>query len=142
MRSILVILLALFCAACDGNVTRPSAQYDSMSFKRFGGGELAFAVTPSTRADGYLVMVTHLEFRDTTIALGLARDSANSAAFATLARALDGRARLTGSFTQSPLPTGTWAYVYMVKGADRVEVTNGDLRDTLLVFERLVRVKL
>ena len=142
MRYSFIILVALFCAACNSNVTQPSAHFDSMFFKRLGGGDLAFTVSPSPGVNGYRVKVTHREFRDTTVTLGLTRDSANFDAFTALASALEGRIQLKGSFVQSSLPTGTWAYVYMVKGTTQVEVTNTDLRDKLLVFEQLVRAKL
>jgi hypothetical protein len=50
-----------------------------------------------------------------------------------------GRVIITGDFHQSTLPTGTWAFLYMVRDGQRFEVTNTDLRNRLMGFETLVQ---
>jgi hypothetical protein len=113
-----------------------------MLFVRQGGGDKAFSVYPTNSADTFHVTVTHFEFRDTTVQLSLARDNGNAAAFDALTQTLHGKSQLFGDFEQSTLPTGTWSYLYVVKGAQRYEITNTDLRNVLSGFENIVKAKM
>jgi len=118
--------------------TQPSYQYDKMLFIRNGGGDKVFNVIPTTTADAFQVNVSRLDFQDTTITMTLSRDSTNAIVFDALTKSLCGLKRLTGDFQQSTLPTGSWAYIYIVKGNTKTEITNTQLRDTLMAFENIV----
>ena len=83
-----------------------------------------------------------MNFRDTTITMTLSRDSTNSLAFDVLTQTLKGQNQLTGDFKQPTIPTGTWAYLYMINGDIKTEITNTQLRNTLMDFERMVVNKL
>ena len=128
---------ALF--SCQRHGTEPAGSYDYMLLQRSGGGDLAFTVSPAAVPEMYRIDVVHREFRDTTIHLVVAGSETYSRAFVALGVALKGQAPITGDFKQSSLPTGTWVRVYMVKGNERDEVTNTQLRGLLLPFESLVR---
>ncbi len=141
MRFASIVLAALLCASCH-DATRPAARYQNMSFERSGGGDLAFDLRLAPGGDVGHVDVTRQDFRATSVSFDLVKDAASAAAFASLADALAGRVPLTGSFQQSPLPSGTWARVYLARDGARVEVTNTELRARLLAFEGLVRARL
>ena len=139
--TISVIILQISCIK-DTTPNQPSYQYDNMLFIRQGGGEKAFDVFPTTTTDIFQIIINHLNFRDTTITMTLSRDSTNSLAFDVLAQTLTGQNQLTGDFKQPTIPTGTWAYLYMIKGDIKTEITNTQLRNTLMDFERMVVNKL
>ena len=141
MRFAFIILVALLSASCQ-EATRPTITYDSMAFVRGGGGDLAFALSLSADGNVGHVNVTHYEYDPVSITFDLVKDGTNPAAFESLEEALAGRIWIKGFFHRTTLPTGTWASVYVVRGSERVEVTNTELRDQLLTFERLVRAKL
>ncbi len=141
MRFASIVLAALLCASCH-DATRPAARYQNMSFERLGGGDLAFDLWLAPGGNVGHVAVTRQDFHAASVSFDLVADAASAGAFEGLADALAGRIPLTGSFQQSPLPTGTWARVYMARDGARVEVTNTELRDRLLLFEGLVRARL
>jgi hypothetical protein len=136
-----VIILQISCIK-DTTPNQPSYQYDNMLFVRNGGGDKAFDVFPTTTPDTFRIIINHLNFRDTTITMTLSRDSTNSLAFDVLTQTLTGQNKLTGDFKQPTIPTGTWAYLYMIKGDIKTEITNTQLRNTLMDFERMVVNKL
>jgi hypothetical protein len=113
-----------------------------MLFERIGGGSLKFNVSPLTSLDALEIGVSYLEFRDTTIQMVVFRNAMNATTFEALMKVLSGQHQITGDFKQSPLDTGTWVRVYMVKGSQNEEVTNTELRNSLLNFEQIVRDKL
>jgi hypothetical protein len=112
-----------------------------MLFERQGGGNLVFNISRTSSTDTFLVNVTRMEFRDTSIQITLTRNSGTTGLLDTLVESLNGHFQLDGSFTQSTLPTGTWAYVYLVNDKSKKEITNLDLRTTLLKLEPLVLLK-
>ena len=118
--------------------TQPLDQYDSMLFIRQGGGDKEFNVYPTASADTFKVIISRLDFRDTTITMYISRNSTDSVTLDTLIRTLNGQNQLKGDFTQPALPTGTWVYIYMIRGDKRTEITNTELRNMLSDFERIV----
>ena len=133
----LVVLLVL--PACRDFGPEPTGPYDYMFLDRNGGGDLGFKVIPISTPDSVQVVVTHREFRDTTVEMVLVRSDTTAKPFDSLFSALRGEARITGDFRQSTLPTGTWVRVYVVQAESKWQVTNVDLRNTLLEFEEIVR---
>jgi hypothetical protein len=55
---------------------------------------------------------------------------------------LQGKTQIVGDFKQSTLPTGTWSFLYVVKGSEQIEITNTDLRNVLSNFENIVNAKM
>lgn len=137
-RFLVFFVMAVFFS-CQKHGTEPAGSYDSMVLQRSGGGDLAFNITPLAGPESYQIVVTHREFRDTTIQMVVVRSDAYARTFEALTVALNGQAPITGDFKEGTLPMGSWVRVYMVKGDRRDEVTNTQLRDLLLPFEPLVR---
>lgn len=82
------------------------------------------------------------DFRDTTINLIITKGITTASVFDTLTQALNHRIEFNGSFKQDTIPSGTWAHIYFGAGAEKIEVTNVDLRNTLLKVERMLRAKM
>jgi hypothetical protein len=51
---------------------------------------------------------------------------------------MNNQIKLNGDYKESSLPTGTWAFIYLVNENKQTEVTNTALRTSLLEFERIV----
>lgn len=130
------------CTSCGNESTGPSGPYDCMFLERNGGGDLAFTVTPTMNPGTFEVAVTHREFRDTSIVMSLVKNETISASIDALTKALGGEYEIKGDFKQSSLPTGTWVRVYLVRSSGKDEVTNVELRNTLLAFEGIIRSRL
>ena len=128
--------------SCEDLSILPNGPYDFMLFERSGGGNLEFNVSPSPNVYAFEIDVIRFEFRDTTIQMQVSENASNATTFEALKSALNGQYNITGDFTQSRLPTGTWVRVYMVKGSRKEEVTNIGLRNSLVTFEQIVRDKL
>jgi hypothetical protein len=141
-RAALVLAATIAFVSCGDQLTGPSGPYYAMSLERKGAGDLAFTVAPTVVAGVLSVSVTHREFRDTSIVLSLVNSTAIAASVDALTRALGGEYQIKGDFKQSSLPTGTWVRVYLVQGAGKEEVTNVELRESLLSFEGIVRSRL
>ncbi len=128
--------------SCRDFGPEPAGPYDYTFIDRNGAGDLGFNLFPTSSADSIQVVVIHQQFRDTTSEMVLLRTDSTAKSFNALLSALRGDITITGDFRQSTLPTGTWVRVYMIKGQAKFEVTNADLRNTLLVFEQIVRSNL
>jgi hypothetical protein len=148
MRFLLFLLAfsaSLLFTACKDKSTQPghvSTYYYQMLFQRSGGGDLTFSAYPTSSVDTFNILIARKDFRDTTINLSITKGITCASVFDTLTQALNHRIELTGSFKQDTIPTGTWAHIYFVAGAEKAEVTNIELRNTLLKFEQMVRAKL
>lgn len=52
---------------------------------------------------------------------------------------LEKKLSIQGSFKQPTLPTGTWAYWYVIDEKEaKIEITNENVRDSLMTLEGLV----
>jgi hypothetical protein len=142
MRCMILLFTTFLLIANREKTTQPTKRYDSLLFERKGGGNLVFVVYPTETRNTFRVVVSALSYRDTTISMILSKDSANATTFDALTRTLNGQNKIAGDFKQATKPTGTWAYLYMVKGSNRTEITNTKLRKVLLDLERVVRAKL
>jgi hypothetical protein len=112
--------------------------FDSMHFVRTGGGQIDFTLYPTDNSDTLEVMVSEYDYKDTTVLLIIANTIDYSSLFTTLHDAMNNKTQINGNFKQSSLPTGTWAYIYFVSKDGETEVTNTDLRNKLLEFEKIV----
>jgi hypothetical protein len=142
MRYILLFLSFCLLLSCSDNSIQPSFVYDNLLFVREGGGSKVFSVYPTSSIDTFHITVTQYEFRDTTVQLFLAKDNTNSTTFDALTKTLYGQTQIVGDFKQSTLPTGTWSFLYLVKGSEQKEITNTSLRDVLSGFENIVNSKI
>jgi hypothetical protein len=112
--------------------------FDSMHFVRTGGGQIDFTIYPTVNSDTLNVMVSEYEYQDTAVLVIITKNNANSSLFSTLHDAMNNKTKINGNFKQSVLPTGTWAYIYFVSDSGQTEVTNTDLRNKLLEFEKII----
>ena len=131
------LVLILTTVACDEGSNRT---FDHLLFVRQEAGDKAFTIEPAGSLDAVTIVVTHWQFRDTLVQFRCVRDANSSGLFDSLFAALNGEIRITGVFHQSTLPTGTWAYLYMIRNGEQFQITNADLRNQLLPFEDLVKV--
>ena len=145
------IVISIFCISIllisckKDESTQPnqtSATYTQMLFDREGGGNLIFTITPTSSRDTLQFFVTQKAYRDTSIQGNLMRNTNTTGVFDTLLGTLNGQYQLIGNYAPDTIPTGTWAFVYMVNGSGKTNVTNVTLRNTLLEFESFVLSKL
>lgn len=142
MRHIICFLCFCFLQSCTDHSTESSQMYESLLFVRQGGGNKVFNVYPASIKRTFLVNVTRYEFRDTSVQMLLVEDNAYGPCFDALMQTLQGKTQIVGDFKQSTLPTGTWSFLYMVKGSEQIEITNTDLRNVLSNFENIVNTKM
>jgi hypothetical protein len=134
------MILLVANISCDQGASGPGIRYyDSLLFVRGGGGDKSFTVVPLQSPKLVEISVTRYQFRDTLVSFQCNSDESSAGAFSSLDDAMHDRVTITGDFHQSTLPTGTWAFLYMVRNSDKSEITNTDLRNQLLGFEALVQ---
>lgn len=139
---LILCTLILFIFACNNESKNTTSHYDSMHFVRHGGGDIDFALYPTENIDQINATVSSYNFQDTTIQLSLEKNSDNAYAFESLQDALNNHIQLNGSYQQPTGETGTWVYIYFVSEHQETEVTNTELRTSLLSFEQMVRVEI
>lgn len=137
-----LLLAAMLSLSCQDFSTTNDGPADGLVLERLGGGDLAFTLVPFVPPFAYEAVVTHYNFRDTLITLGIVRTECDPAACDALFLAMSGDFTPDGDFTQSTLDTGSWVYVYLLRGRARHEVTNVTLRNELLKFEGVIRKRL
>ena len=140
MRFIILCCFALFAAvlsSCKGP-TQPTETYGYFLFNREGGGAKTFTVTQTTKIDSVIINVSYYNYNDTVVQFASCSADSDVDSFTALDDALHGRLAITGDFKQSTLPTGTWAFLYVGSDTQRTEITNTDLRNRLLPFEKIV----
>jgi len=116
--------------------------YDYMHFERMGGGQIDFKIYQTGNKDKLKVIVNKFNFRDTTIQMLLDSNTENMSAFLTFNKSINNQVPLNGKIKQTTLMTGTWVHIYFVAKNKEIEVTNLELRDKLLIFEKLVKEKI
>jgi hypothetical protein len=138
LTMIFLLLTAIFCN-CK-NDSDQVKKFDSMHFIRQGGGQIEFKIHTTDSTDKVKVIVSEYNFRDTTIQLIIESNADNAAAFLSFHKAINNQTQLNGDFKQSTLETGSWSYIYFVSCNGETEVTNTELRNSLLKFEELTRL--
>jgi hypothetical protein len=138
-KFLIILFSIIICIGCKKDPTIVKGFYNSMHFVRQGGGQIDFSIYPTANLDQVDVIVNKYSFRDTTIQLTILINDDFALAFSSLKQAMNNQFQINGDFQQSKLETGTWAYLYMVDDTKETEVTNTDLRNSLLKFEQLTR---
>ena len=134
-------LFVVMCTGCETDADVVKGYFDSMHFVREGGGQIEFNLYNTDNSE-INAIVTKYSFRDTTIQIVIDANNDNALAFSSLNQALNSQIQINGDFKQSTSKTGTWAYIYFVSNNKETEVTNTELRKSLLTFEQLVRGKI
>ena len=116
--------------------------YDSMHYVTKGGGQIDFRLYPTTNPNELKAVVNSFSFRDTTVQFYIELSSSNASSFSSLHKAMNNEMQINGDFKQSTLPTGSWTSVYLISNNKEVEVTNSQLRDSLLLFGQIVRAEM
>jgi peroxiredoxin len=140
--SITIFLFIVMCTGCKKDATIVKGFYDSMHFVREGGGQIEFIIYSTDSSDKLKAVVTKYDFRDTTIQIIIDINNEIALSFSSLNEAMNNQIQINGDFQQSTLHTGTWAYIYLVSDNKETEVTNTELRNSLLKFEQLVKNKI
>ena len=143
--SISIFALLLSSASCKKDsiksVKTIKGFYNYMHFERTGGGQKDFNLYATNDSNKLMAIISKYNFRDTTIQIIIDKSAENATFFSDFNKALNNIMPLNGDFTQSTLPTGTWSYIYFVSNNNQTEVSNIDLRNSLLHFEQIVEGK-
>jgi hypothetical protein len=135
---ITIILSILMLTGCKKDTEIVKGFYDSMHFVREGGGQIEFTLTPTDNSDKFIAVVTRFGIRDSTIQIIIDINNENRPALSLLDQAMKSKNQINGDFRQSTLLAGTWAYIYMVTDKKETEVTNTELRNSILQIEQLI----
>ena len=113
---------------------------ESIRFERVGGGdEIEFYLYPTENSDKIEVMVYRYHGQVSTNQFFIDKSIDNSSVFSSFHDAINSRAQINGSFKQTSVPTGTWLFIYVISNSKETEITNTELRNSLLKFERIVK---
>ncbi len=138
--SITFLALVTFFYGCKkDNIVK--GNYDCVHYVRSGGNVIDFKVYPTDNTDSVKIVMSSYDNRDTTLQFILV-DTNNNSAFSMFHKAINSQAQINGNYKQSSLLSGEWVYIYAVANGKETEITNNDLRNTLLNFETLARVKM
>jgi hypothetical protein len=134
--SITIFLFVAMCTGCKKDEVK--GFYNSMHFVREGGGQIEFTLFATDNSNELKAVVTRYLYRDTTFQVLIEVNNENSSAFSSLNKAMNNQIKLNGDYKESSLPTGTWAFIYLVNDNKQTKVTNTALRTSLLEFEGIV----
>jgi hypothetical protein len=141
-KSIALLLLIFSLTFCKREANIVTGYYDSMHFVRIGGGGKEFYINPTESSDKLLTTVVNWYTRDTITQFYLDLNENTSPCFTSLNDAMNDKIQINGDFHQTSLPSGTWVNIYLIKEGSQTEVTNVQLRNSLLSFESLVEERL
>lgn len=134
--SLLTVALLFILLGCEKD--SDSTFYKNMKFDRLGGGQITFNILPTGSSDKVSVEVTRYNFMDTTIRFSMDNATISTNLFLDFYDAVNNKLELEGDFQQTDFESGTWAYIYFENSTDEVEVTNTEIRTSLLYFEGMV----
>ena len=137
-RSITFLLLIIILVGCENDTDIITGTYSSMHFVRQGGGAIDFILSLTSNPNQLQAIVSNYNYRDTTIRIVINSNVDSAPYFIVFKKALSSEIDIAGDFQQSTLATGTWAFVYVSCNGKDTEVTNAELRSTLLQFKQLV----
>ncbi|MFB6317618.1 hypothetical protein [Saccharicrinis sp. FJH54] len=142
-----VIFLLLFASICivscqkEDYLDTVTGYYRCMHFERDGAGSLHFDLYETVNNGKLKAHITYFNFSNISKDVILEQNTETVDLFNYFYSALHNENELAGDYTPSGLPTGTWARIFFDLDSDMVEVTNSELRDSLLQFEALVKEK-
>lgn len=140
--SVAIFLFVLILTGCKKDPEIVKGFYDSMVFVREGGGQIEFTISSTGNPDKFNAVVTKSGAHDTNIQLTLDLNTDNRSSLSLLDQAMNYRIQINGDFKQSTFLAGTWAFIYLVNDKKETEVTNTELRNSLLQLEQLIRDKI
>ena len=140
--SITIVLFILMLIGCKKDTEIVKGFYDSLHFVREGGGQIEFTISSTDNPDMFDAVVTRFGARDSTIHIIIDIDNDNRSTLSILDQAMNNQIQINGDFKQSTLLSGTWAFIYLVTDKKETEVTNTDLRNSILQLEQLIRDKI
>jgi len=138
-----IFTLILLLTSCEKNsdesIQTVKGFYDYMHVERNGGGQIYFNLYATENSNKIKAVVSKYDFRDTTIVIIIDKNEDNTIYLNDFTKAMNNEVQLIGDFTQSTLPTGTWVNYTFVTNNKQIEVTNSDLRNSLLKIEQIVQ---
>lgn len=141
MKKFCFIAICLSLWACQ-KLDSKNTSFENIHIVRNGGGQIDFKLFPTEKEGTLSVVISKFNFKDTTLQFTLEKNEPNKAIFAIFEKVIQGYEKLEGESSPSKLPTGTWVSVFAVRQGKEIEITKPELRDSLLVLERLVRERL
>jgi len=139
---ITIILSILILTGCKKDTEIVKGFYDSMHFVREGGGQIEFTISSTDNSDQFNAVVTRFGISDSTIQIIIDINNENRSALSLLNQAMNHQIQINGDFRQSTLLAGTWAYIYLVTDKKETEVTNTELRNSILQIEQIIKGKI
>lgn len=139
---ITIFLFILMLTGCKKDTEIVKGFYNSMHFVREGGGQIEFTISSTDNSDNFNVVITRFGIRDSTIQIIIDINDDNRSALSLLDKAMNNQIQTNGDFKQSTLLAGTWAFIYLVTDKKEIEVTNTELRNSILQLEQLIRDKI
>ncbi len=142
MRKILFLTLMIIVTlmSCKKDSGTPiKGTFNSIDFVREGGGNIKFKLTPTESYNNINVIVSEYNFKKVSIQFNITQDFESEKAFNYFYKVIKAEIRIDGDYEQPELPTGTWAYLFAISDNTRIEITNNQLRDSLLKFESIVQ---
>src|ERR1035437_721586 len=127
------ILITIFSGCKKDNIVK--GYYDSMHYVRTGSDDIDFNVYPTNNADSVKVVVNKYNYRDTVINTIIVSTS-NDPTLIGYHKAINSQVQINGNYRGSSLLTGVFINIYVVAKGKETEVTNTDLRNTLLNLDR------
>ncbi len=137
-----IFLFIIILTGCKKDPDIVKGFYDSMHFVREGGGQIEFTLYSTGNHDKFNAVVTKSGAHDTNIQLTIDINNNNRSALSLLDQAMNYQVQINGDFKQSTLLAGTWAFIYLTTDKIETEVTNTELRNSLLSLEQLIRDKI
>ncbi len=140
LRNFIWLQIILVLTACNSSNT---VDYAKLEFQRQGGGNKEFFILKQNFANEIKVNVTKYNFKDTTFTVILTRDEVAQDIITSLTQLFEGEFKIEGDFRQPTLPTGTWAYIYVIdSNSVSNEITNTQLRNIILKLEPILTNKI
>ena len=140
--TVMLLMVAATIAGCSSGITLDRGYYDYIHFSRQGGVEIEFCLYPTGDSNQLKAVVSRYAYKDTTVQMIINNSSDYSEAFTMFHKALNNQMAIKGDFQQTTLPSGSWAYIYCVSNQKETEITNSDLRTSLLKFEQFIDSKM
>ena len=132
------LFLVMTFSSCKEDSVVVKGFYDSIHFERVGGGDSDFNLYPTENSDKINVIVNRYNGIDAPIQFVIDNSVDIASAFSSFHNAINSQTQINGNFKQTSVPTGTWLFIYVIKDSKETEVTNTELRDCLMKFERIV----
>ncbi len=135
----LTLMIAIVSMSCkDESEPTIKGTFKSIDFIREGGGNIKFKLSPTESYNTINVIVSEYDFKKISIQFNITQDFESEKAYNYFYKVIKAEIQINGDYEQPELPTGTWVYFKAISDQNQFEITNTELRNTLLKFESIV----